>query len=174
MTSHKKSIQRRGQIQLGETTAVIIIVIIMLMMGIIFWNKVSNSNVKQIDTQSQELSVIEIANNVPELPELKCSELKYKEVKCLDLHKLLAMSQVINNPNDKSAFEFYNNYFKNSKITIIKMYPSSGADENITLYDAKLNNSIRKLLIPIPVNIKDYVNKETYYGLIIVEGYYNG
>jgi hypothetical protein len=54
------------------------------------------------------------------------------------------------------------------------MYPSSGADENITLYDAKLNNSIRKLLIPIPVNIKDYVNKETYYGLIIVEGYYNG
>lgn len=165
---------KKGQVQLGETTAVIVIVIILLVIGIVFWSNVSNSNVSDIRTQSQELSVIEIANIVPELTELKCYESGVNKVKCLDWYKILAMNKSINDKNDKSVFLYYNNYFKNSKITIVRIYPdvTSGIN-NITIYDAKLSNNTKTLLISIPVNIKDYVNKETFYGIIIVEGYYN-
>jgi len=161
----------RGQVQLGETTAVIIIVIILLIIGIVFWNKISGSNVRGIQTQSQELQVIDIANSVSELTELKCSEEGTSPVKCLDWYKILAMAEVINNTDNKTAFMFYNNYFKNSKITVVSIYPEE--KENITLYDAHLANAT-SLLISIPVHIEDYLKKETSYGLIIVEGYYNG
>jgi hypothetical protein len=167
---------RRGQIQLGETTAVIIIVIVLLIIGIVFWNNVNSSNIKDIQSQSQELSVIEIANMVSDLPELKCYDAGVNKYNCIDWYKVLAMSEAINDTKDKRVFEYYNNYFKNSRITIIKMYPEEG---NITLYDVKLNNSAKKL-INIPINIRDYISadgrltKETVYGQIIVEGYYNG
>jgi hypothetical protein len=174
---------RSGQIQLGETTAVIIIVIILLIVGIVFWNNVSSSNIRAIQSQSQELSVIEVANVVSELPELKCYDSSgvnnydsgVNKYNCIDWYKIVAMSEAINNTKDKDVFEYYNNYFKNSRITIVKMYPEEG---NITLYDVKLNNSAKKL-INIPINIRDYVSvdgrlvKETVYGQIIVEGYYN-
>jgi hypothetical protein len=172
----RKKHSARGQVQLGETTAIIIIVIILLVIGIVFWSKVNRSNVTDIQTQSNELSVIEIANMIPELPELKCYESGVNKVKCLDWYKVLAMNASINDPNDKTAFEFYNTYFKNSRITIKRIYPEVGTSDisNITIYDAKLNTSTRTLLISIPVNIKDYIAKETFYGMIIVEGYYNG
>ncbi len=169
--------KNKGQIQLGETTAVVIIVIILLVIGIVFWSKVSVSNVKDIRVQSNELAVIDIANMVPELAELKCYESGVNKVKCLDWYKVLAMNATINNPADKTAFEFYNTYFKNSKITVVRMYPEVGPGPNnatnVTIYDAKLSTSTSTLLIAIPVNIKDYVNKKTFYGQIIVEGYYN-
>jgi len=172
-----KNKRNRGQIQLGETTAVVIIVIILLVIGIVFWNKVSVSNVKDINTQSNELAVIEIANMIPELPELKCYESGVNKVKCLDWYKVLAMNASINNPDDTSTFEFYNTYFKNSRITVVRMYPEPGAGPNnatnITIYDAKINRSTITSLISIPVNIKDYAAKKTYYGQILVEGYYN-
>jgi hypothetical protein len=167
----KNSYNKKGQVQLGETTAVIIIVIILLVIGIVFWSRVSSSNVNDINIQSQELSVIEIANTVPELTELKCYESGVNKVKCLDWYKVLAMNESINDNSDKSVFLFYNNYFKNSKITIFRIYPEV-RDNNITIYDAKLSNNTKTLLISIPVNIRDYVAKETFYGTIVVEGYY--
>jgi hypothetical protein len=171
----KNKENRKGQIQLGETTAVIIIVIILLVIGIVFWSKVSRSNITDIQSQSNELAVIEIANMVPEMTELKCYKSGVNQAKCLDWYKVLAMNASINNPNDKTAFEFYNTYFKNSKITVKRVYPDDIGTgiNNVTIYDAKLNTSSRKLLISIPVNIADYVNDTVYYGFIIVEGYYN-
>jgi len=177
----------RGQIQLGETTAVVIIVIIILVIGIVFWSKVSASNIKDVQSQSQELSVIEIANIVPELPELKCSESGVSKVKCLDWYKIRAMGDAMSENSGGSdtdgrlMYEFYNNYFQNKKITIVPLYPEddigsnsdTGKIWNVTIYDSKAVNKTVTKLIYIPVSIKDYARKNTYYGLIVVEGYYN-
>lgn len=162
----------KGQVQLGESIAVVIIVIVLIFIGIVFWNKNSTSNIKDIQSQSNELSVIEIANIVPELYELKCNELSVNRVKCIDLYKLKAMSEEINN-SDRKAYSYYHNYFKNSKITIVQVYPESSAF-NMTLYDAELRDKTTTLLISLPINIKNYVDKTTTYGFIVVEGYYMG
>jgi|GEM_PF-2294357 len=192
----------RGQIQLGETTAVVIIVIIILIIGIVFWNKASNSNVKDIQSQAQELSVIDIANIVPEMPELKCYESSVSKVKCLDWYKIRAMGDAMSgsggadsasDDKDTGLFQFYNTYFKDTRITIVPLYPKDdiidinslsltdqdnpemkkGRIWNVTIYDAKSANKSVTNMIYIPVNIKDYTTKKTYYGLVIVEGYYN-
>ncbi|MGV8172154.1 MAG: hypothetical protein ACP5OA_05690 [Candidatus Woesearchaeota archaeon] len=164
--SHRKG----GQIQMGETVAVTIIVIILLVLGIVFWNKISNSNVEEVVIQSQELSVIEIANVVSDLPELQCSESGVNKAKCLDMYKIRAMNISMDIPEVR---KYYNEYFKNSRITIMKVYPEPDpAYENITIYDAQLNNTARTLQISLPINIYDSVQDSTIYGLIIVEGYY--
>jgi len=164
----------RGQIQLGETTAVVIIIIIMLVLGIVFWNKMSGSNIIDIKLKSQQLQTIEMANSISELTELKCTDLGIDQVKCLDWYKIRAMSDMIS--KDNKTFMFYNDYFKNSKISIVKVYPeiADGDINNVTLYDVKLNNNPKSLLIPIPICICNTVDKTTSYGMIIVEGYYNG
>lgn len=163
----------RGQVQLGESIAVIIIIIILLFVGIVFWNKNSTNDINKMEEQANELSVIEIANLVPELPEIKCNELSVNRVKCIDYYKLKALSEALNitQINNYKTFEYYNYYFKNSKITISQVYPENTAF-NITLYDAKLSSSTKTLLISLPINIKNYVNKTTSYGFIIVESYY--
>jgi hypothetical protein len=175
MKYHKKEykkFRKHGQIQMGETVAVVVIVIILLIIGIAFWGRVSNSDIEDINTQSQELSVIEIANTVSELPELKCYEAGVNKVKCLDMYKIRSMNESMNNVE---VFKYYNSYFKNSKIIIMKLYPNVNTmEENITIYDAKLNNNTKTLQISLPVNIVDGVEKTTFYGLIIVEGYYTG
>ena len=157
---------------MGESIAVIFIVIILLFVGIVFWNNVSSSNVRDIQAQSDELSVIEIANMVSDLPELKCSDAGVYEVKCLDLYKIKAMNQTVQKaeyPDHEKMIEFYHNYFKNARITVVELYPTQ---ENITIYDIKTEN-VTKKLISVPVNIRDNVHQETSYGLIVVEGYYN-
>jgi hypothetical protein len=159
---------KKGQVQLGESIAVIIIVIIMLIIGISFWARISSSDTEKILTDAQELSVIEIANSVSEFSELKCFDSNVNKVKCLDYYKLKAMSNLTN--SSPEIREYYNNYFRNSKITVQMLYPEQ---ENITIYDAKLNSSSKTLLIPIPVNVKNYITQEVFYGLILVEGYYS-
>jgi hypothetical protein len=200
MKNNMKKLKARGQIQLGETTAVVIIVIMLLIIGIVFWGKVSSSNVKSVQSQSQELSVIAIANIVPELSELKCYESSVSKVKCLDWYKIRAMGEAtsnLDNETNRRIFEFYNTYFEDTKITIVPMYPEDdiidinnittindagtindseerkGKVWNVTIYDAKSEGKSVTTMIYIPVNIKDYTTSKTYYGLIIVEGYYS-
>jgi hypothetical protein len=170
--SHKygRKMKRHGQIQMGETVAVVIIVIILLVVGIAFWGRMSRANIGEIQEQSEELSVIEIANLVSELPELKCYEAGVSKVKCLDKYKILSMRDAM---SDDAVLKYYNSYFMNSRITIMTIYPDvSLSQQNITIYDAEINNKTTTLQISIPVNIVDDVNKVTSYGMIIVEGYY--
>jgi hypothetical protein len=158
---------RKAQLQMGETIAVVIIVIVLLFLGITFWNRINSSGTEALSESSQELSVIEIANTVAELPELKCSDMSVESVKCLDWYKVRAMANNIEiYPETK---KYYNDYFKNSKITIARIYPN---EDNTTIYDVKLSDQTARLEIKLPVNIRDNVNDVTSYGMIIVEGYY--
>jgi len=155
---------------MGETIAVTIIIIILLMLGILFWNKMNSTNVEDVKIMNTELSVIEVANVVSSLPELQCSQSGVNQAKCLDWHKIKAMNESM---NETKILRYYNDYFKNSRITIMTIYPQPEPDvENMTIYDAQLDSSTITRQISIPINIYDSVNDKTRYGLIIVEGYY--
>jgi hypothetical protein len=179
---------------MGESVAVTIIVIVLLILGVVFWNNVSSSDIEGIGIQTQELSVIEIANLVPDLPELQCSESGVSQVKCLDKYKAFAMNGVTRADYNTSIIipemhsrmlKYYNEYFGNSKITLMTIYPAPATDPNnpngniydeIVLYDVNHNekSNPRTIQISLPVNIYNVVAGTTEYGLIIVEGYYKG
>jgi len=142
-----------------------------LILGIAFWGRTSGDDIEDMNSYSQELSTIEIANTVPEFSELKCYKARVSEVKCLDMQKIIAMRDAMSND---AVFKYYNNHFMNSKIEVNIIYPpmDNPNDANITIYDADINAKTSSVQIELPVNIKDNINGITRYGLLIVRGYY--
>ena len=168
--------RKKGQAQLGETVAVIVIVIILLVVGIVFWNSLKRSDVQTVARQSEDLSIVELAKVVAELPELKCYNTNtITKVNCFDWYKILAFNRTLNSPSTppttrKQAFDMYSNYFQRSKITFQQAYP---VEINVTVYDNNISAN-RALQIMIPVLLEKNLGQTSTktFGWIIVEGYY--
>ena len=169
---------RKGQIQMGESIAVVIIVIILLVMGIVFWAQVNKEDVKTSQQEFDDASVVELAKTASELPELRCYKTEtVVEVNCFDWYKILALNYTLNNHEvtpeaielRKNAKDLYRAYFGASRITFSQVYPS---EINITVYDYN-TSSLRTPRIYIPIIFeKDLgVTTEKTMGWIIVEGY---
>ncbi len=159
--------RKKGQVQMGESIAVIIIVIILIFFGVIFWNNVSRSSGEEALKQDQELETIQIANLIPNMPELKCYEGGSEPVGCLDWYKIIAFNKTLD--EDSKAKEYYAQYFAHTKITIVKVYPE---ELNVTIFDASIDGAVKGVKITIPVNIYDPVLRKNSYGLIVVDGYH--
>jgi type II secretory pathway pseudopilin PulG len=157
---------------MAESIAVVIIIIFLLVIGIVFWSGVRKDDVKNTQLEYQDLSVIELAKIAAELPELRCYNTNVvTKVNCFDWYKILAMNKSMNDPVIKNEiFDYYNYYFKNSKITIQQIYPN---ETTVVIYD---NNISKKttLQISIPIIIEKNYGREGRkgFGLLIVEGYY--
>jgi hypothetical protein len=162
---------------MGESIAVIIVVIILLVIGITFWRVLHMEDIKDTADLSSEYSVIELSKTVMELPELKCyAAQSVSKVNCFDYYKIKAMEEKIIDPNDRSAFNYYSNYFKHSTITFSILYPDLDGNVNseIILYDNAIPDAVKTLDIVIPIIIEKKLDKAgiKYFGTITVEGYY--
>lgn len=169
---NKKIKNKKSQIQLAESIAVIIIVIFLLVIGVVFWNGIQKEDYLSSAEEYQDLSVIALAKTVSELPELRCyNDQDTPEVNCFDWFKILALNKSMHDPATKQAtFDFYNNYFKNSRITIKQVYPE---EINVTIYDNNISSK-RSLQISIPIVIEKNYGRlgKKGFGLIVVEGYF--
>lgn len=165
---------KRSQIQMAESIAVIIIVIFLLVIGIVFWNSIRQDDIKTSSLEREDLSVIALAKVAAELPELRCySSSTVSKVNCFDYHKILALNASMHSSDPvlrSQTFDYYNYYFRNSRITIQQVYPT---EDSIVLYDNNISRQT-SLQISIPIIIeKNYGKKSTRgFGLLIVEGYY--
>lgn len=161
-------INKKSQVQMGESIAIIIIIVILLVIGITFWRNVTAGDIQQLDSEQADRSVIELAKVAAELPELKCytSDVNAK-VNCFDFYKLLAMKNMSKN---STVFNYYFNIFGKSRITIQEVYPE---EINITVYDYNVSAN-RALTISIPIIIEKNIGREGKkgFGRMIVEGYY--
>lgn len=154
-----------------ETITIVIVVTIMIIIGIVFWNRVQGSDLQKTAKEAEELSVIEIAKTVADMPELRCYTKEVTTVNCFDLYRLYAFNRTMHDPKTKdAAMSYYSNYFKKSRITFEQTYPFSQTF-NITIYDNNISNTT-KLQIKIPIIIQDPITQRNGFGNIIVEGYY--
>lgn len=169
---HKNKLSRKSQIQMAESVAVVIIIIFLLVIGIVFWSGIRRDDIKTTQIEYQDLSVIELAKIAAELPELRCySSNVVTKVNCFDWYKILALNKTMHDPVlKKDVFEYYNYYFKNSRITIKQIYPN---ETSIVLYDNNISKTT-SLQISIPIIIEKNYGREGRkgFGLLIVEGYY--
>lgn len=165
---------KKSQIQMAESIAVVIIVIFLLIIGVVFWNSIRRDDIKSASAEYQDLSVIELAKIASELPELRCySSNVVTKVNCFDWYKIMALNSSMNNQDPsvrEKTFNYYNYYFKNSKITIKEVYPN---ETSIVIYDNNISQS-KSLQISIPIIIEKNYGREGKkgFGLIIVEGYF--
>lgn len=122
---------RRSQIQLTETIAVLFIFFILLMVGIIFYYQYQKSAIKEKGKELAAARTIDTTLNLLFLPELLCSKGEAEaEDNCIDAMKLRSAQVTI----PEHLEEYYFSLFSFSNITVQVLYPK---EEVYYLYDKK-------------------------------------
>ena len=163
--------QKRGQIQLFETIAVLLVFFIIVGLSISFYFFISKQGSKKEHQRALELSAITTAQKVSTLPELDCIQVGVHLEKCFDELKIKAFQDTV---AGKPVQDFYFDTLGYSRLSLQKIYPRSSPA--ITLYDkppltdasnplAMANISIEKTFLPI--NTYDPLSKT--YGFAVLE-----
>lgn len=121
---------KKGQIRMTETIAVLFIFFVLILFGIIFYYNYQKSVAKERQQELLGQRAIETTVKTIFLPELICSKGDAEpEDNCFDLSKLRPARDVLSN----HLTDYYFGLFGYSTITINQLYPYPQV--NYTLYD---------------------------------------
>ena len=141
---------KKAQIQIFETIAVLVVFFILLGIGFIFYTKVIKSNIESDTAEISQSKSVSIAQRVMFLPEIQCSEDNVPKEDCIDTLKLDSAISVINKPENSL---YYYDLFEFSDISIKEIYPSSGVA--IQLYSKITTDYKNKFQTNAPVTLYD-------------------
>ncbi len=140
---------KKAQIKIFETIAVLIVFFFILSIGMIFYaREMEKSQLTELEEgfELQALDVIQLTSN---LPELQCSSDNIIIENCFDLAKLKSFAQIYQGQN----IQYYTNVLGKSRVVLNEIYPGS---DTWTLHDQKpLDdkkwNTMHKSQIPISI-----------------------
>ena len=153
--------KKLGQIQMMETIVVLFIFFILVVMGFVFYAKILKGNLEQRKEESIQLNAIEVAQRASSLPELQCSEDNIVSDNCIDLLKLEAASEIMQQ-NDV----YYYDRLLFSKITVNEIYPDSN---EWILYTRPLGEFSNKITTNIPISLFNPIENKNAFGIMTVE-----
>ena len=167
--------KRKSQIQMGETIAILIIFILFVSFGLIFYARMMEQGNQDKREESLELWAVQVAQKASFLPELQCSEENVRKDNCIDLLKITKAAEIF----DQRKIDYYYPMFGLANITIIVIFPNDptdihlGTDNYVELYTEIPPNDkmLKKESTFIPITLKDYANKKSYFGILSVEVY---
>lgn len=162
---NNKAVNKKAQIEMGETIAVIIIVTIMIFFGLAFYTKIKTLDLKDQTDKFNQFDAVKLANIVSNMPEILCSKQQVIDINCVDKYKLLALNQSI---ADDEAFFYYRSILQNSRISVEQLYPDK---INYSLYENNMTANQSIETISIPVNIYDPITRKNAFGVLKVEAY---
>lgn len=146
-----------------ETIAVLLIFFILIVIGFIFYANVLRGNIEIQKEESVQLNAIKIAQRASSLPELQCSEDNIVSDNCIDIFKLQATSEIINNPENEI---YYYDRLLFSRITVKEIYPQENDWE---LYNRPLEEFSNKIVTNIPISLFNPVSNKNSFGVMRVE-----
>lgn len=169
----KKMSSRKSQINMMETIMVLFIFFIIVVIGFMFYSKIQESTIKEMQRVRFEQDAVAVVQNMLYMPELQCSEKSVLIDVCFDVYKLDAFSSLVNQAQDKDAFLFYQRDFGSSVVTITRIFPASADPADITpwtIYDNAPANKDEKssVRMEIPVSLKDPVKRYAQYSIGIL------
>src|SRR3989338_7745702 len=150
--------RKTAQIQMMETIAVLFIFFILVVIGFVFYAKILKGNLEQQKEESAQLNAIEVAQRASSLPELQCSEGNIVSDNCIDLLKLEAASQIMQQ-NDI----YYYDRLLFSKITVNEIYPNSN---EWALYARPLDEFYSKITTNIPILLFNPIENKNSFGIM--------
>ena len=152
---------------MGETIAILIIFFLFVGFGLTFYFKIVESGANTQAIEGAETVAVQIAQRASFLPELQCSQDNVQEENCIDIVKIDFAKQAM------QSSQVYFSLFRFSNITIQQVYPTTGGIPSLTknIYLAKPDSFSGKRSTFIPITLRDYVNRKSYFGLLIVEVY---
>ncbi|MBS3106323.1 hypothetical protein J4419_01500 [Candidatus Woesearchaeota archaeon] len=153
--------EKRGQMQMMETVAILFIFFILISLGFIFYTQVAKQSIATKAEEFQDLTAIQVAQLAGSLPELQCSEQNIVKENCIDYLKAQAAPAILAKPE-------YFDVLGYATLTLQKIYP--GTDE-IPLYSRPLVNADNKRASFFPVAIFDPASSTTAFGVLVIEVY---
>ena len=146
-----------------ETIAVLAVFFILI---IIFYGFYSNAAV-DVDKEKDKMKQLEMAKvmkQISSLIEVQCSERGVVKNGCIDLLKVEAASEIMQNAENK---ELYFGNFGFSRITIKQIYPE--IKDIAVIYDNSIDDYSYKDVSNIPISLFDPMGNKHYFGMMSVE-----
>ena len=152
---------------MGETIAILIIFFLFVGFGLTFYFKIVESGANTQAIEGAETVAVQIAQRASFLRELQCSEDNVQEENCVDIEKIPYATDAMKNSQQ------YFPIFRFSTISIIQIFPSSGGmfPTNQTIYQASPDTISSRRSTFIPITLRDYVERKSYFGIMVVEVY---
>ena len=156
---------KKSQIHMMETMAVLFVFFVLAGIGFLFYIKVMKGNVESEMEVIRQLQAIEIAQRTVFLPELQCSEGEdIVKSGCIDVEML----EAFRGSGMAAANQvYYHNRLGFSEITINQIYPPATGTSTWSLYDKPLDEFSDKIITFLPISLK--YPKEDYYSFGIVK-----
>ena len=139
-------LNKRAQIKMFETLAVLVVFFFFLIFGASFYFKIQENSLIREFERSEQLRSIQIAQKTMTLPELDCSFAGVQRENCVDIEKVLEFRRLLS--TDTNAQIEYFKTFKQSKINITQVYPFR---DSWTIYSRPETNQSRAIQIPVSI-----------------------
>ncbi|MBI2652893.1 hypothetical protein HYX00_05490 [Candidatus Woesearchaeota archaeon] len=159
---------KKAQIQIGETIAVLFVFFILIVIGFIFYAKVMKGSIESEKEEFSQLKSIAIAQRVMFLPELQCSEDNIIRDNCIDVLKL-GSAQSVMGTNQL----YYYDLFGISDVNVAQIYPSQ---QRWSIYSRKKNyleaQGIRdapQFVTNVPISLYNPTAKRFGFGILTIE-----
>ncbi len=160
---------KKSQIKMFETIAVLLIFFVLIGFGLIFYGKIQRQGFQEKQEANFELKAIQTAQLVSFLPELQCSSNNIIVDDCFDILKVEALTEIIEQPsNVKIKNEYYYDLFGFSSITIEQVYPSV---VSWSIYEKTTEKTKAKSSIKIPVSLYNASSRAYNFGILTVDVY---
>lgn len=155
--------EKKGQIKMLESVAVLIVFFFLVALGLKFYGNIQVQKLEQSLEQFNRLDSIKITNIVMSMPELTCTSYNVRDGSCVDRFKALAWQEL-----GQSLVGDYLNQFGDSTIEVYEIYPESRIDGDVIMV---YNNTPKQWdqLTPTRVPIVIYDPEERAYNLGILQ-----
>ncbi len=164
MCSSILKMDKKTQIQMGETIAVLFIFFILVLIGFIFYVNVVKNNIEVEREEIRQEEAIKVAQKALFLPELQCSDQNIDTNDCIDRLKLEVSGGEEGIINSNKMYYF--DTFGFSRITVENIYPNK---ESWVLYDNSLDKFSSKITTHFPVVVYNSTSRHNSFGVMKVE-----
>lgn len=167
--------QKRAQVNMTETIAVLFIFFILVIFGIVFYSRYQAGSIKEQQQEFSQRNTIEITTRTLFLPELLCTKGKAEiDTFCFDVTKLNHIKDTTQ-PSDQLR-DYYFQVFGYATIKVKELFPG---DQEWTIYEKpKINPdtntpSPNKEKTYFIVSLRDDITKRgsSRFGMVEVEVY---
>jgi hypothetical protein len=154
---------KKAQIKMFETIAILVVFFMIIMFGFMFYTRVQKGSFEAEIEEATTLRAIETSQIITFLPELQCSRNNIAEKDCIDILKLQGAESIIS-----ANRQYYFTSFKYSNIYVQEIYPS---ENEFTLYDFPKEQFTDVISTQFPISLYNPITDKYSYGVLFVDIY---
>ncbi|MBU0471769.1 MAG: hypothetical protein KKF89_05215 [Nanoarchaeota archaeon] len=159
---------KKAQIQMGESIAIIIIIMILIIFALVFYSKIKEVDISEKKILFQDLDLIELSQIIYSLPEIQCSFAEVVDYGCIDLLKYYELAKIINESfkDDKIQYFYYRQLFGNTKISLETIKD----EKTVNLYNSN-RTWTSKSVMNMPIIAYNPINDTKLFATLNIEKY---